>query len=239
MVTLEVCCESVASAVTARECGAHRIEFCDNMAEGGTTPSGGNIKIARDSIDIPLFPIIRPRGGDFVYTDLEFEVMKEDVKLCGEAGCDGVVAGILFPDGTVDTARMRELVYIASLYGMEVTFHRAFDVCRNLEEALEEVISTGCKRILTSGGCGTAEEGIETIGRLCRQSGGRIVVMPGSGVTPENAASIISRTGCTELHGTLRSRFESGTFKPEWADFTRWQTDPEKVKKVLDNISQL
>lgn len=232
-VKIEVCAESVMSALTAQRCGACRIEFCDNMAEGGTTPSYGQILALRKRLDIKLYPIIRPRGGDFCYSDEEFETMLSDVRLCGEAGCDGVVIGILRPDGEVDTERCAELVAAAREYNMGVTFHRAFDAAADLPRALEEIISLGCERVLTSGGMATALEGAGVIRALAEQAGERITVMPGSGITPENAAEIIGCTGCREIHGTFRSRYDSPSPRPDWADYGVWHTDPEKLGKVV------
>lgn len=238
-VKVEVCAESVESALAAAACGAARIEFCDNMADGGTTPSAGSIRTLREKISIGLFPIIRPRGGDFVYTATEFEAMRSDIRFCGETGCDGVVIGMLKSDGTVDTERCGELVGLAKNSGMEVTFHRAFDVSRDLTEALEQVISIGCDRILTSGGAETAFEGIDMIKELTARAGRRIIIMPGSGVTPENAAAILKAAGCGEIHGTFRSYYENKPLKPGWADFGRWMTDPEKVRRVIRNVNKL
>lgn len=239
MAVLEVCAESVGSALTAWRCGAARIEFCDNMHEGGTTPSAGNIAVLRDEVRCELFPIIRPRGGDFVYTDREFAAMLEDVRFCGRAGCDGVVAGVLMPDGDVDTTRCRELAGLAASLGMKAAFHRAFDVCRDRERALEEIIGAGFIRILTSGGAASAPEGVPALRRLVRLAAGRITIMPGSGVTPENAAAILRETGCREIHGTFRSRFDSPAPRPAWADFSRWHADPEKIRKVYENIKDI
>lgn len=232
-IKIEVCAESVESALTAQRHGAARIEFCDNMAEGGTTPSAGNIRTLRSMLSIELFPIVRPRGGDFVYTGAELEAMRTDVAFCGETGCDGVVVGILDPDGRVDAGRCGELARIAKSFGMGIAFHRAFDISRNLAESLETIIDLGFDRVLTSGGRATAEEGIDIIKGLNEQAAGRITVMPGSGVTPENAAKILTATGCREIHGTFRSYRENRSAHPAWADFGRWTTDPEKVSKVV------
>lgn len=233
---VEVCAESIGSAITAQEAGAFRIEFCDNMAEGGTTPSAGQILQAREMTDIKLYPIIRPRGGDFCYTDEEFGVMMRDVEFCGQAGCDGVVIGMLRRDGTVDMERCAELVAAARRFGMGVTFHRAFDVSCDLVRALEDIITLGCERVLTSGGAATALEGVEIIRELVRQAAGRITIMAGAGVTPENAAEIVSRTGVGEIHGTFRARYDSHVARPEWAEYSVWHADAEKIKKVADLI---
>ncbi len=239
MITLEVAAESVQSAAVAARCGAGRIEFCADMAEGGTTPSYGAIRLLCRELDISVFPIIRPRGGDFVFTDTEFRTMAEDVRLCGEAGCKGVVIGMLHPDGTVDKHRSGRLFEIAREFGMEVTFHRAFDVCRDMEQALEDLIGLGCNRVLTSGGQPTAEEGIGRIARLVKLAAGRISVMPGSGVTPSNAARIIQETGVHEIHGTLSSLTGSGAYNPGWAGYERRAADPEKIELTVRNLAEL
>lgn len=219
---IELCAESVDSALIGERGGACRIELCADLAEGGITPSAGQIVEARRRLGIRLYPIIRPRGGDFCYGAAEFDVMRRDVRFCGEAGCDGVVIGMLHPDGTVDRPRCAELISIAREFGMGVTFHRAFDVAADPDTALEEVIALGCERILTSGGQPTAFEGTEMIRRLVDRAAGRITIMPGAGVTPENATRIIARTGCTELHGTFRSRSDNGV----------WCADLAKIRKV-------
>jgi copper homeostasis protein len=236
---LEVCADSAENALVAQSAGAQRIEFCASLPEGGTTPSYAQIKIARQYLNIKLYPLIRPRGGDFLYTDLEFEIMKSDIRFCGETGCDGVVVGILNPDGTIDMKRNRELVEIAHRYGMGVTFHRAFDRSAHLFQAMEDIIDLGCERILTSGGYDTAIEGAEIIRQLIEQAAERIIIMPGSGVTPENAEDLICRTGLKELHGTLRSRKNSGmqyrnaNFSHTENEYEQLVTDPEKIRAIL------
>lgn len=232
-IKVEVCVDSIVSALTAQTCGAWRVEFCNNMSEGGITPSVGQIVEIRKKLNIKLNVIIRPRGGDFVYTEEEFSAMCYDVKMCGENRCDGVVIGILTPNGRVDMVRCRVLVDIARAYNMSVTFHRAFDVSENLEEALEDVVALGCDRLLTSGGKATAEEGIEVLAKLMRQAARRIIVMPGSGITPENVAKVITTTGCREIHGTFRSKHESLLAHPAWVDYSRYFTDPDKVGLIM------
>jgi copper homeostasis protein len=234
---LEVCADSLENALTAQSAGADRIEFCANLPEGGTTPSPTQIRMARKLLEIKLYVLIRPRGGDFLYTDREFEIMKSDIHFCGETGCDGVVIGVLRSDGTVDVERCRELVQIARQYAMGVTFHRAFDRSKHLFQALEDIIELGCERILTSGGCDTAIEGAETIRQLIEKAGERIIIMPGAGLTPENIGELILKTGLKELHGTFRSRFPSRMqyknaklSSPDEYDLLL--TDTEKIKKI-------
>jgi len=204
MVQLEVCADSIASALAGAAGGATRIEFCQNLQEGGTTPSLVQIQLCKKLVDLQLYVLIRPRGGDFVYSDMEFCIMKEEIKMCGEAHCDGVVIGILNADGSIDMERCRELVHLAKNYQMSVTFHRAFDRTRDLQQALEDVINLGCERILTSGGRVSAIEGAEEIRQLVQQAGGRISIMPGAGINEKNIAGLIKLTGVKEFHGTFR-----------------------------------
>ena len=203
--TLEICAASIASCIAAAEGGANRIELCDNLLEGGTTPSYATIALAREKID--LYPIIRPRGGDFLYSDLEFEVMKKDIELCKQLGCNGVVIGILLPNGRVDQERCRILTQLA--WPMGVTFHRAFDMTDNPFEALEDIISIGCERILTSGARNTAVEGAALLKDLLERANDRIAIMAGSGVRATNIAQLIQTTGITEFHTTAKAYEES------------------------------
>ncbi|MCL2413507.1 MAG: copper homeostasis protein CutC [Bacteroidales bacterium] len=204
-ITIEVCADSINSALVAQEAGAHRVELCVNLAEDGTTPSLGMLNLARKLLSIKLYVLIRPRGGDFLYNDLEFETMKSDIEHCGKIGFDGVVIGMLNSDGTVDMPRCLELIVIAKRYSMGVTFHRAFDHCVDLFQGLEDVINLGCERILTSGGQKTAVEGIPILAQLIEKADNRISIMPGAGVTPENIAEIIENTGAAEIHGTFKN----------------------------------
>jgi copper homeostasis protein len=235
---IEVCADSVENALIAQAAGAQRIEFCAGLPEGGITPSPAQIKIAREQLKIKLYVLIRPRGGDFFYSDTEFEIIKADVRFCGEAGCDGVVIGILKPDGAIDRKRNRELIEIAHQYGKGVTFHRAFDRSCDLFQAMEDIIDIGCERILTSGGYNTAIEGADVLRRLIEKAAGRIVVMPGSGVTPDNAAELIDKTGLKEIHGTFRNRKTGGMqyrntkFRQE--EYELSVTDSQKIKAVLN-----
>ncbi|EDM38290.1 probable copper homeostasis protein [Pedobacter sp. BAL39] len=196
--------------MAAERGGAVRVELCDNLPEGGTTPSYAQIKLAKQHTDIQIYPIIRPRGGDFLYSDLEFELMKEDIKMCGSLNCDGVVTGILNADGSIDKERCAILIALAKPMG--VTFHRAFDMCNNMEKALEEIIDLGFERILTSGGASSALLGADKIKSLIEQAAGRIRIMPGAGVREENIRQLIRMTGAVEFHssakGPVASRME-------------------------------
>jgi copper homeostasis protein len=208
MFTLEVIAFNIASCIKAEKAGAHRIELCDNPGEGGTTPSYGMIRTAREKTALQLYPIIRPRGGDFLYSDDEFTIMMRDIQVCREAGCEGVVIGLLQPDGTVDKMRTARLVNAA--YPMGVTFHRAFDRTRDAEEALEHVIQCGCERILTSGLWPGVNEGVDTLKLLVRKAGDRIVIMPGSGLRSANIESIARKTGAREFHSSARRNVQTG-----------------------------
>lgn len=201
MVKLEVCANGLNSALAAQEGGAYRVELCDNLLEGGTTPSYGQIALAKELLHIQVYPIIRPRGGDFVYSDLEFEIMKKDILNCKSLNCEGVVFGILTDNGSVDLERCKLLVDLA--YPMAVAFHRAFDVSNNLFKALEDIIGLGFERVLTSGGANTAIEGAGVLKTLLVRAAGRIEIMPGSGITEENVAPLIKSTGVKVVHGSF------------------------------------
>ncbi len=204
---LEVIAFNIESCHIAQRAGADRIELCDNPGEGGTTPSFGFIKAARAAVNIQLFPIIRPRGGDFLYSDEEFEIMKDDVLLCKQLGCDGVVIGLLKADGTVDKERTAALVQLA--YPMSVTFHRAFDRTANPFEAMEDIIACGCERILTSGQRPTVTEGAHMLKQLVDKAEDRIIIMPGSGVRSGNIEGLKSQTGAMEFHSSARTTLPS------------------------------
>ncbi len=204
---LEIIGFDIASCSIAQAMGATRIELCANPTEGGTTPSHGMIEQAKKSCSIPVFPIIRPRGGDFLYTKEEFEAMKTDIKTCLSIGCEGVVIGMLLPDGNVDIERTQELVAAADK--MEVTFHRAFDRVSNPFKSLENIITIGCKRILTSGLYQTALEGKDLLKQLVDQAAGRIKIMPGSGVRSSNVVHLAAATGAMAFHSSARTSINS------------------------------
>ncbi len=243
-ITLEVCANAPQSAIEAQKGGAVRVELCDNLGEGGTTPALSQIEITRQSIDIQLNVIIRPRGGDFYYSDIEFETMKQDIHHCGKVKCDGVVFGILNTDGSIDKKRNSELVKIARQYGMSITFHRAFDRANDLFQALEDIIELGCDRILTSGGMASAPEGSSIIRKLIEQAQNRISIMPGGGITENNIYELVKATGLKEFHGSFRSKLKgemkyiSASFTDE-EEFTILQTDAGKVKKAIENANKI
>ena len=204
---LEVCANGYESALAAQNGGAKRVEFCDNLAEGGTTPSYGQLALAKRNLSIEIWPIIRPRGGDFLYSDIEFDLMKEDVKICKSLNCDGVVTGILKANGSVDTERMQTLAKIA--FPMRIAFHRAFDMCNDMEKALEDLIDLGIVRVLSSGGAVSAITGTETLAKLVKQANGRIDIMPGAGVNKNNLKTLISKTGATNYHASAKQFVKS------------------------------
>ena len=208
MYRFEICANSVASCLAAQEGGADRVELCAGIPEGGTTPSYGMIKSARESINIALNVIIRPRGGDFLYTDEEIREMSYDIKVAKELGADGLVFGCLHPDGSVDMEAMRVLMDAAG--NTPVTFHRAFDHSADPFKALEDIISLGCARILTSGCRPTALEGVSLLADLVKAAGKRIIIMPGCGIKEDNIAQIARLSGAHEFHFSAREQVESG-----------------------------
>ena len=206
----EICANSVASCIAAQEGGADRVELCAGIPEGGTTPSFGMIRDARECIDIALNVIIRPRGGDFLYTETELREMVYDIQAAKELGADGLVFGCLRPDGSVDMAAMKVLMEAAG--DTPVTFHRAFDHTSDPFKALEDIISLGCVRILTSGCRPTALEGAELLARLVEKAADRIIIMPGCGVREGNIAEIARLSGAREFHFSARESVQSGMF---------------------------
>jgi len=200
---LEISVESVQAAVAAERGGAQRIEFCSNAREGGTTPSPELLRVVRERVPIPIFSMNRPRGGNFVYSDAEFEAMRRDVETAKELGMDGIVLGLLDVDGQVDVARTKRLVERAR--PLPVTYHRAFDECVDLRKSLEDVVKTGATRLLTSGGKRTAPEALEVLGELVRMAGERVILMPGSGLHAGNIREAVQRTGAREYHAGLSS----------------------------------
>jgi copper homeostasis protein len=232
---LEVIGFTIESCMIAQAAGAHRIELCDNPFEGGTTASYGFIKTARENLSIELYPIIRPRGGDFLYSEIEFEVMKADIENCKSLGCDGVVIGILNADGTVDKKRCKQLVEIA--HPMKVTFHRAFDRTNDPFKAMEDIISIGCERILTSGQKNLAIDGEELLNKLVKQANNRIIIMPGSGVNSENIETLVKNTNASEFHTSARTFINS---KMEFINqsmeeqLTSVSTMSDEIKKIIE-----
>lgn len=213
MIQVEICTPGRSSAVNAQKGGACRVELCANLAVGGVTPSFDDIEYCVTNRHLRTHVLIRPRGGDFCYSDSEFQTILNDIRRCREIGAHAVVVGFLNADRTVDTLRTRRAVEAAD--GMEVTFHRAFDEVEAPLRALEDIISCGCHRILTSGCRPTAEEGIPLLRQLVLQSAGRISILAGSGITPQNVRRIIAETGVTEVHGSCKHTLPDGTIETD------------------------
>lgn len=241
---IEICVDSAAGAFAAQRGGADRVELCDNLLEGGTTPSAGSIKVARRGLKIGLQVIIRPRGGDFLYDATEMEAMREDIRIAKDLGADGVVMGCLTATGDIDKARTQELIQLAR--PMNVTFHRAFDMCCDPLQGLEDLIQLGANRVLTSGQESSCLEGLDLLAALQKQANGRIIIMPGGGITPRNIQRIIAGTGVSEVHLSARISVESGmtyrnsrvymggTLRPP--EFSWKTTDEDMVRSLVEAL---
>ena len=202
-ILLEVCAFNIQSCIIAERAGAKRVELCENPVEGGTTPGRGNIILTRANVSIDLYPIIRPRAGNYFYDDLEFDIMKQDVLFCKQSGCDGISTGVQKQNGEIDTERLKRIVEWA--YPMGVTCNRVFDATPNPFKAMEDIIDCGCERILTSGQKSSAPEGVEILSKLVQQAEERIIIMPGAGVRSSNIEMLIRETGATEYHTSART----------------------------------
>lgn len=244
-VTVEICVDSIASAIAAEQGGAHRIELCSNLGEGGTTPSAGLMEGVRKKISASLYVLIRPRAGDFCYSEDEFETMKRDVGMAKALGVDGVVFGILKEDGRVDMVRTRCLVGLAKPLG--TTFHRAFDMTSDLSAALEDVVGAGIDRILTSGGEQRAEDGIATIARLVATAQDRVKVMVGGGIRETNVRRVLAATRAREIHANLgaavgspmlyrNEKISMGTIKGR--EYQRVVVPAESVRKLVEAATE-
>jgi copper homeostasis protein len=244
-VLVEACVDSVESALAAEQGGAGRVELCDDLVEGGTTPSAGTIAECRRRLSIPVYVMIRPRGGDFLYSDIELDVMHRDIVLARQLGADGVVLGLLLKNGTVDAVRTAALVRAAR--PLDVTFHRAIDVARDPDDALEALVVAGVDRVLTSGQAPTAPQGARVIARLVQRSAGRIVVLAGGGIDERNVRGLVQRTGVQEVHVRGTSRVKSGMKhrsarvafrarqKPD--DYVREVTDAARIRRITRRLS--
>ena len=239
--TFEICVDSAEAAIAAQEGGADRVELCSDLLEGGLTPSHGTLETARARLSIAIMAMVRPRGGDFCYSGVEFDVMRRDVLAAKALGADGIVLGLLLPDGTVDAERTAELVGLAR--PLPVTFHRAFDMTRDPFEALDALIALGVDRVLTSGQEPSVLEGLDVITALVKRAASRIAVMPGGGITARNVARIVAASGVAEVHfATLQLRegrmeyrnprvFMGGTLRPP--EYGIEVTRPEAVAEVI------
>jgi copper homeostasis protein len=237
---IEIVVYNIESALKAQEGGADRIELCDNPGEGGTTPSYGTIQLVRQNVSLDVYVMIRPRGGDFFYSSYEFHSMKRDISQCQKLSVDGIVLGILTPEGTLDKKRCKEL--IAQARPLKVTCHRAFDMTRDPFEALEDCIEAGFDRILTAGQQAVASAGADLIGELIKKAAGRISIMPGSGVNENTIQEILSKSSATEIHFSatafrnsamiFKNAAIAGMGSEEGSDFKLRVVDPERVKKM-------
>jgi len=243
-VIVEICVDSIESAIAADRGGADRIELCSSLIEGGVTPSAGLIATVLGKVSLGVFVMIRPRAGDFLYTPDEFKAMERDILMAKQLGADGVVFGILNKDGSVDSTRVKRLVEVAR--PLKVTFHRAFDVSRELSKSLDELMGAGVDRVLTSRGEQTAELGKARIAELKRQAGDRIALMAGSGINEHNASQLIAATGIREIHASLRTavpspmryRNEKVSFSPEQGGESQRLVVPEdRVRKLVEAVN--
>lgn len=241
---IEVCVDSLESALIAEQAGANRIELCLDLNIGGTTPSYGLMKSVRKHVDIPIFTMIRPRSGDFCYTDYELEVMKEDIILAKELKMDGIVIGVLDEEGDFNVSVMREFTQLAR--PMKINIHRAFDMCRNPIKELDKLLDIGADRILTSGGCSTAVEGLELIKEIQNRVGDRISIMPGSGVNKDNVIEIIKETNVKEVHlsgkkiidSRMKYRKDLGISSDD-SEFTIAITDYDRIRMVRQLVDDI
>jgi copper homeostasis protein len=242
---VEVCVDNIESALIAQEAGADRIELCTGLPEGGTTPGMGTISYLRKNLSIGINVIIRPRGGDFLYSESEFEVMKRDIDACGACGANGVVLGLLRADGSIDIERTSVLIERAR--PMSVTFHRAFDLCSDPYKGLEDLISAGADRLLTSGQKNKVVDGLELIAQLVIQAADRIIIMPGSGINNSNIADIAAATKAHEFHLTGRKETDSKMLfrindismggDPAISEYSRKITDPDLIKDIIRKLT--
>ena len=245
-IRIEACVNSVESAIEAEVGGAHRVELCDNLHDGGTTPSIGSIDAAHTQLDIDFNVMIRPRGGDFLYSDLELDIMRADVLAARAAGADGVVFGMLKADGTVNVEQSRQLVELAG--PMSTTFHRAFDMCADPLAALEDLVSLGIDRVLTSGQRPSAIEGAALIKELVEAAHQRIIVMPGVGIDATNVAHLIGLTGSREYHVLAEHPVDSEMvfgnpsvfmgMDPEQPEFERPVCDSQAIRAIVEAASR-
>jgi copper homeostasis protein len=220
-ILLEIACFNFESALIAQKAGAHRIELCENYKEGGVTPSKELIRTVKQSLSIPVIVMIRPRPGNFIYTDTAFALMKNDISFCKEQGCNGLVFGILTGDHKIDAERCKELIELAR--PLPCTFHRAFDFIENSEEALEQLIAIGFSRLLTSGKAKSALEGSAGLKKLIAKASDRVTIIPGGGIRSSNVSMLILNTGATEIHSAAIND-DSET------------ASQEEIKKILNSI---
>lgn len=231
---LEVCAFNIQSCLIAQRAGAARVELCDNPIEGGTTPSWGTIKQVREKIDILLYPIIRPRSGNYFYNDDEFEIIRQDIVTCKDLGCNGISVGVSTIDAVVDTERMKRVVEWA--FPMGVTCNRVIDSSPDVFKALDAIIDCGCERVLTSGGKSAAPDAGDVLAKMVQQASGRIIIMPGAGVKSSNVARLRNECGATEFHASARRVAPNPItyINEQVSDYGHvYIADEEEVKKLV------
>jgi copper homeostasis protein len=237
---IEAVVDSLDSAVAAERAGADRLELCSGLDLGGLTPGAGVVQHVRGAVRIPVHVLLRPRAGDFLYTDAEFETLLAEVEAVKAMGVEGIVVGMLLPNGRIDVPRMQELVRAAG--SMNVTFHRAFDRIRDLAQGLEDLKQTGCNRVLCSGLAANALEGVANLNFLCKNAGADITIMPGGGIAAANVLTIAKRTGATEFHfSAIKTVSGKMSFHPAWAGGDppkTWVPAPEKVLEIKQLLEQ-
>lgn len=238
-IQLEIATFSLKGCIDATNAGAHRIELCENAGAGGTTASYGMLKQAKLQVAIPIFPIIRPRGGDFTYSEAEFGIICDDVICCRELGYKGVVVGMLTKQGNIHQDQLGRVMELAG--HMEVTFHRAFDRVNHPLQALEEIIAAGCKRILTSGQYPSCMDGLPLIKQLVQQADNRIIIMPGSGLHSTNVRQLLMETGAMECHTAARKNILTEVNSPKSMNETLQYTgvDSNEIKLILNEIKNV
>ena len=238
-IVLEVCAFNIQSCIIAEKAGAVRVELCDNPVEGGTNPSYGTIKKVREKISIQLYPILRPRSGNYFYDDEEFGIIKEDIHICKELGCDGISVGVQTVKGNIDTERFKQIV--AWAYPMGVTCNRAFDATPDPFKALEDIIACGCERVLTSGQASAAPDAGKLLGQLVQQANGRISIMPGAGVRSSNIKKLVEESGAYEYHTSARKIVPNPMLhsNPAVLDSGNvYMADVEELKTILAIMEQ-
>lgn len=230
---LEICANSYQSALNAQKAGAHRIELCSELSVGGITPSYGLIKQVIDTLSIAVFVLIRPRSGNFTYSEEEFDIMKQNIQLCKNLGCTGIVSGVLNKDNTIDIERTQELIELSK--PLEFTFHRAFDCVENPQEAVEQLINLGVERVLTSGLEASAEKGLELLKQLKDQANGRITILPGSDINLQNA-KLFKDAGFLEIHSSASKVLKNNSKNSMFAEIQK-ESDTETIKTILKIIN--
>lgn len=233
----EVCAFNIQSCIIAERVGAVRVELCDNPVEGGTTPSYGTIRKVRETISILLYPIIRPKSGNYYYDEDEMDILEKDIKMCKELKCDGVSVGVQKIDGSIDVEQFKRIVEWA--YPMGVTCNRAFDATPDMFQALEDIIEAGCERVLTSGQATYAPQAGEVLGKLVQQAGDRIIIMPGAGINSANIAQLMKESGAKEYHGSARRLVPNpmSFSNPRVHDAGNvYVSDEEELRKILSHF---